>query len=114
MVDEIRLAEAGGSWVVRTGGAVIAESRRALAIVEPGKPPSVVLPREDVALSLFEPREEGFTAPGKGRARWLDLQTSARVIERAAWIWEEAELPGLEGTIGFDPESLNIEQLSTI
>ena len=114
MSDEIRIIEAGGNWVVRTGGAVIAESRRAREILMPGQPPQMVMPREDVAMSLFEERGDVLTCPVRGRARWLDLHTSARVIEKAAWIWEGEALPELAGMVGFDPERLNIEQLSTI
>ncbi len=114
MSDEIRVIEAGGNWVVRTGGAVIAESRRACEIRLPGRPPQVVMPREDVAMSLFEPRDDFLACPLRGRARYLDLHTSARVIEKAAWIWEEPARPELAEMVGFDPERLNIEQLSTI
>ena len=78
------LEPAGARVVVRLGGAVAAESDRALRVLETHHAPTYYLPPEDVAAELIP-------CPGltfcewKGRAEYFDVRAGAGRARRAAW-----------------------------
>ena len=70
--------------LIRLGGEVVAQTRRALRVLETHHAPTYYLPPEDVAATLR-------AAPGsticewKGAARYFDVIAGAATAPRAAW-----------------------------
>ena len=55
MSDEIKIREMPGTWVVRAGGAVLGETRKALELSEGDLAPVIYFPREDLAMAMLDP-----------------------------------------------------------
>ncbi|CAN5444641.1 DUF427 domain-containing protein [soil metagenome] len=89
---------------VELGGVTIADSTRALRVLETAGPPTIYLPREDV-------REKHLTdAPGhnthcewKGGASYLHAEAGGARAEHAAWFYPEPrpDYAELEGHVAF-------------
>jgi uncharacterized protein (DUF427 family) len=72
------------------GGETIAESDRALRVLETSSPPTIYLPREDVRTELLSDAEDGSTVcEWKGEAHYLHAEAGDRRAERAAWHYPE-------------------------
>lgn len=113
MKDHITIGPAEGTWVIRAGGAVLAETTRALELVEGGMTPVIYFPRADVAMALMEPSPTRSTCPWKGDASYFSVIGPAGRITDAAWSYE-TPLPGCEaiaGYIAFYPTRVTIEQV---
>lgn len=80
---------------VEFAGAVVAESTRALRVLETSHPPGIYIPRADVSMGALE------TAPGtsvcewKGRAVYWTVVVRGRVALQAAWSYP-SPAPGYE------------------
>lgn len=113
MSDHITIGPAEGTWVIRAGGAVLAETQRALALVEGGFPPVIYFPRDDVAMALLEPSETRSTCPWKGEARYFSVTDPAGTIRDAAWSYEtpKAGCEAIAGYLAFYPTRVTIEQV---
>lgn len=74
---------------VEFAGQVLAETRRALRLLETSHPPTFYLPLADVDASMLEPAGGGSFCEWKGRAHYFDLVGSVdgqeRRAPRAAW-----------------------------
>jgi uncharacterized protein (DUF427 family) len=70
---------------VRHGGAVIADTRRALRVLETSHPPAFYLPLDDVAAECLAPAAGGSFCEWKGAAAYFDVVVGDRVAPRAAW-----------------------------
>ena len=89
-------------------GTVIADSSRALRVVETAGAPVYYLPREDVRMNLLEPSPHSTFCEWKGDASyWTYVGTAAaggggesRRIPNLAWSYE-APLPGFESIAGY-------------
>lgn len=88
MPDTIKIRPAGGTWVVRAGGAILGESQNALELTEGDYAPVIYFPREDLAMAFLEPSDTTSTCPRKGDARFFHIETKSRTIEDAAWSYE--------------------------
>ncbi|MBK1636284.1 DUF427 domain-containing protein [Rhodovulum adriaticum] len=113
MTDKLEIHKADGAWVVRAGGAVIAESRDALEVTEGGTAPVVYFPREDVAMAFLDASDSRTACPRKGEAQYYTLHTKSGEIADAAWSYE-APLPGAErlaGYLAFYPDKVTVELL---
>lgn len=100
-----------GTVVVRAGGAVIAESRQALSLVEGGYPPVHYLPRADIAMAFLEPSATTSHCPHKGTASYFHIIAKSGPIRDAAWCYE-TPLPGAEaiaGHLAFYPAKATVE-----
>jgi uncharacterized protein (DUF427 family) len=88
------------------GGVVVAESERALRVLETASPPTVYVPLADVRRDLL--REAGgrhTVCEWKGRADYLDVEAGGERAERAAWTYRNPR-PGYEelaGHVAFYP-----------
>ena len=104
---------APGVQVARAGGAVLAESTRALVLREEGRAPVVYFPRDDVAMVFFERSSTETVCPGKGRATHYNLVTRSRIIEDAAWSYEApvAGAGAIAGHLAFYPDKVTVERL---
>ncbi len=88
MSDHIKIRPAGGTWVVRAGGAVLGESSRALELVEGDYPPVIYFPREDIATAFLEPSQTRSHCPWKGDAKYFTIIAKSGAIEDAVWSYE--------------------------
>ena len=89
---------------VELGGETIADSTRALRVLETASPPTVYIPREDVREDVLA------DAPGhhthcewKGGASYLHAEAGGTRAEHAAWFYPEPrpDYAELEGHVAF-------------
>ncbi len=71
---------------IRAGGELIADSRRALRVLETSHPPTVYLPPEDVRGDLLTAGDGRTTwCEFKGAAEYLDAIVGGRRVRAVAW-----------------------------
>lgn len=70
---------------VEFGGETIADSTRALRLLETSHPPSYYIPREDVRIEFCRARAKWSFCEFKGEARYWDLRVGKRISREAAW-----------------------------
>lgn len=70
------------------GGAVVAETRNALRILETHHAPSYYLPRADISATLIPARGSSF-CEWKGQARYFDVVSGGVTAARAAWAYDQ-------------------------
>lgn len=85
MVEHITVHPAPGTWVVRAGGAVIAESTAAVELVEGTNAPVIFFPRADIAMAFLEPSETRTTHRDLGAAEHFSIVTKSTTLPDAAW-----------------------------
>jgi uncharacterized protein (DUF427 family) len=73
---------------VRLGGQVIADSTRALRVLETHHAPTYYLPPQDVRASLVPVSGQSF-CEWKGTARYFDVVSGSATARRAAWSYED-------------------------
>ena len=91
---------------VVAGGATIADSTRALRVLETSHPPTIYVPPEDVDAAALRPAAGSSLCEWKGRAAYFDVVGGdGGVAERAAWSYP-APAPAfaaLAGHVAFYP-----------
>lgn len=113
MSGKFTIAPAAGLHVARAGGAVLAETRRALVLSEDGHEPVIYFPREDVGTEFLDRSDTRTACPWKGEAVHYHIAARSGVIRDAAWSYE-APKPAAEairGYIAFYPEKVTVEEL---
>lgn len=80
---------------VEFGGEVVAESRRALRVLETAGAPVFYLPPDDVRRELLQPIERRTSCEWKGGGHYFDLVVGDRRSPSAAWSYP-TPLPGYE------------------
>ena len=71
---------------VEWAGEVLADSSRALRVLETSHPPTIYVPPADVRLSLLNASDAGPTwCEFKGEARYLDAVLAGRRAKAVAW-----------------------------
>jgi len=90
---------------VELGGEVLAESDRAVRVLETAGPPTIYVPPEDVRLNLLRPAKGTTMCEWKGTASYRDAVAGEKVRPRAAWTYEEPkpEFDQIRGWISFYP-----------
>ncbi len=92
--------------VVELGGGVVAETRRALRVLETSHPPVYYVPIEDVVDGALRPSARRTFCEFKGWAAYVDVVgADGRVAPDAGWTYPEPT-PGFEvlaGTVAFYP-----------
>ncbi len=86
--DYITISTSDDTWVVRAGGAVIAESQAALVLQEGDYPPVTYFPRADVAMSLLERTDLSTHCPHKGDASYYSVSGESFTQTNAVWTYE--------------------------
>lgn len=94
-MTDITIRNAAGTWTVRAGGAVLAESRDALELSEAGYPEIIYFPRADIAMAFLDQTDHSTHCPKKGDATYFSIVTKSTTLENAAWSYE-APLDGAE------------------
>ena len=72
---------------VELNGEIVAESERALRVLETSSPPTIYVPPEDVRAELLRPAEGKTVCEYKGTASYHDVVVGDRVAESAAWTY---------------------------
>lgn len=112
MSDKFTLTPVSGAVVVRAGGAVLADSRHALLLEEPGHAPVHYIPRQDVGMAFLEKSETRTTCPHKGEATHYHIVAKSGPIRDAAWSYEEP-IDGaaqITGHLAFYPDKAFVEE----
>ncbi len=113
-MSNIRIRKATGTWVVRSGGAVLGESTRALELDEEGYNTVIYFPREDIATALLDPSAKTTHCPHKGDATYYSIVNKSSVSENAVWSYEapNEELTEIKGYLAFHvSDSVKVEQI---
>jgi uncharacterized protein (DUF427 family) len=72
---------------VEIGGLTLADSTRALRVLETSHPPTIYLPPEDVDLALLVPVGRTSFCEWKGDASYFDVVAGGRTEPAAAWTY---------------------------
>lgn len=94
---------------VEFGGVVIAESTRALRVLETSSPPVYYIPPSDIRPGCLEPMEGTTLCEWKGLAQYWDLRVGDRLADRAAWSYPDPDPPfeELRDYVAFYPAKLD-------
>jgi len=113
MGDHIKIRKPGGTWVLRAGGAVLGETKKALELCEGELPPVIYFPRENIAMAMLERSQTTSHCPHKGDAAYFSIQTKSVLIEDAGWSYEDpkAGMEAIAGHIAFYPQKATVEQV---
>jgi uncharacterized protein (DUF427 family) len=85
MSNHIKITKANGTWSVRAGGAILAESSNALELTEGESAPVIYFPRADIAMAFLDEGDAVSHCPHKGDAKYFSIVTKSKTIENAAW-----------------------------
>lgn len=88
MAPKITITPATGTWVVRAGGAVLGESKKALELSEGDYPAVIYFPRGDIATAFLDASSHTSHCPHKGDASYYSIVTKSKTIENAVWSYE--------------------------
>jgi uncharacterized protein (DUF427 family) len=91
------------------GGPVLAESTRAVRVLETSQAPAVYLPPEDVTWMHLVPSARRTFCEWKGTAEYFDVVVGGRaVVDGAAWRYPEPTAPfaTLAGWVSFYPSKV--------
>jgi len=80
-------------------GKVIADTTRALRVLETSHPPTYYIPLEDVVEGSLAPSGRATYCEFKGEARYHDVSAAGRCAPEAAWMFERLA-PGYESLAG--------------
>lgn len=108
--EAIRIATSLSPVAVRLGDTLLAESRTALVLHEPGYPPRYYFPRLDVKMKLFQPSDKTSICPHKGKATYLHLDMADKHLENVAWsyVTPRLDVAEISGFIAFYDEANGI------
>jgi uncharacterized protein (DUF427 family) len=84
--------------VVELGGRVVAETRRALRVLETSHPPTYYIPRTDVCSGVLEPSDRTSWCEFKGQASYVHARADDVFVAEAGWEYEHP-MPGYERLI---------------
>lgn len=98
-----RVESFSGRIEVILNGRTIAETHRALRVLETSHPPVYYIPRDDVAADCLVLVEGQSWCEWKGAASWYDVVVGVRRAERGAWSYEQpsAGFEPIQGHIAF-------------
>ena len=87
---------------IRLGGILVAETTRALRVLETHHAPTYYLPPEDIAATMRAASGSTF-CEWKGTARYLDVVAGATTAPRAAWTYDRptARFAPIAGYVAF-------------
>ena len=69
------------------GDIVVADSTRALRVLETAGPPTIYVPRQDVSMDHLRPARGTSWCEWKGQAAYFDVVAGDRAAEQAAWTY---------------------------
>ncbi|MQQ07616.1 DUF427 domain-containing protein [Epibacterium sp. SM1979] len=113
-MSDIRIRKIEGTWVVRSGGAVLGESTKVLELSEGDSAPVQFFPREDIAMAMLDESGKSVEEVGKGTATFFNIVNLSSTTENAAWSYEAPSdaLSEIKDYLAFEKlESLKVEQV---
>jgi uncharacterized protein (DUF427 family) len=95
--------------VVQFAGATVADTRRAIRVLETSQPPAFYLPPEDVDLDLLVATPTRTFCEWKGLAEYRTLQVGDRVSPDAAWLYRQPTpaFAAINGHLSFYPQRVD-------
>lgn len=95
--------------IMRVGGQVVADTRRALALHEAALPVALYIPREDVNMALLERSEHRTHCPHKGDANYYSAFAAGARLDNVAWTYETPlpRVAKIEGHLSFYPDRID-------
>jgi uncharacterized protein (DUF427 family) len=89
--------------IVRLGGAIVADTTRALVMRAPGTPDQQYIPRDDVDMTRLARSELVTHCPYKGDASYWSIQSGPRTVESAVWSYETPhdDMTSIAGYLAF-------------
>lgn len=69
------------------GGVTVADSSRALRVLETSQPPGIYIPLDDTRRELLRDNARRTLCEWKGQAAYLDLDVDGHVAESVAWYY---------------------------
>ena len=113
MSDHIKLRKAPGIWVIRTGDAVIGESRNAVELTEGSYGPVIYFPQSDVAMMFLEPSARTSHCPHKGDAKYFSIVTPSATLKDSVWCYDTPppELAAIAGHLAFYTDRVTVENI---
>ena len=111
----ITIVPAPGRVVVRLGGKVIADTKRALILREASYPGVKYIPRQDVDMSLLERTDHATYCPYKGDASYFSLPIGGERSRNAVWSYEQpyAAVAEIRDHLAFYPDRVDaIEEIA--
>lgn len=95
-----RLEPSGRRVRVIVNGEPLADSTRAVRVLETDHPPVWYIPPEDVVMEWLDNSATSTVCEYKGTASYWTLQTEGRTVEDVAWSYEQP-IPGFESLRGY-------------
>jgi uncharacterized protein (DUF427 family) len=113
MADHIKITPAAGTYVIRAGGAVLGETKRALELREGSYPAVIYVPREDMAMALLEKTDRSSTCPWKGAASYYSITTPDGPLVNAVWSYEtpKDDVSAIAGHLAFYADRVTVERV---
>jgi len=114
MAAHITIRKAPGTWTVRAGGAVLAESNSALELSEGDYPFVIYFPRGDIAMAFLDQTDRSTHCPHKGDATYFSVVTKSTTLENAAWSYEapKDDVARIKDHVAFyASDSVTVEQI---
>lgn len=114
MSDHIKIRKADGTWSVRAGGAVLAESANALELTEGDLPARIYIPKDDIAMAFLDASDTTSHCPHKGDATYYSIVTKSTTLKDAAWSYEAPKegVEAIAGHLSFYPsDTVFVEQI---
>lgn len=113
----IAIAPGDAHVVVRAGGKVIVDTRRALVLREATYPPVYYLPREDADMAALERSDHSSYCPYKGEASYYSVTAGGAKSRNAIWTYEtpHAAVASIRDYLAFYPDrvdSIEIEEIA--
>jgi len=95
-----RVEQVHARVTIEFGGRRIAESTRAMRVLETSHPPAYYVPAEDFVAGALAPAEGTSFCEFKGRAQYYDVVSSDASAPRSAWYYPSPST-GFESIAGF-------------
>jgi uncharacterized protein (DUF427 family) len=75
--------------VIEHLGQILANTRRAVRVIETSHPPSYYIPPEDILASALRPARGSSLCEWKGLARYWDVTMGGKTLPRAGWSYPD-------------------------
>jgi uncharacterized protein (DUF427 family) len=104
-----RLEATGKHIQVVFNGVILADTRRALRMLETSHPPVYYLPPEDVQMQYLLPGTQASYCEWKGRAAYYSVRVGERQAQNAAWYYPQPAVPyqALQNYLAFYPRLMD-------
>ena len=98
--------------VVTFNGHRIADTTRALRMIEAGYPPVAYIPRQDVDMSRLTPTSHSTHCPFKGDAGYFSIACDGVTAENAVWTYESPypAVAEIKGHLAFYADKVEIRE----